>query len=138
MAPAPSVYTRFRETNPALNGATTVSAKGSALIVIDAQNFYLEDGGWPVYNIRETNKRIEDLAEKYRKVSRSVARMQMTCVDDVSAFVGRRRGHLGGAHRRQQVDPGGYQGISRRLYRGTASQGWREVYPQSSGIQVSL
>lgn len=67
MTPAPTF--RFREINPFLGGATSTTIKDSALIVIDAQRFYLADGDWPVHGILETNKRIEALVERYREVS---------------------------------------------------------------------
>lgn len=60
---------RFREVSEALGGATSTTTKDSALIVIDAQRFYLSDGDWPVHEMLETNKRIEALVERYREVS---------------------------------------------------------------------
>ncbi|KAJ9115394.1 hypothetical protein QFC22_005149 [Naganishia vaughanmartiniae] len=63
---------RFREINPHMAGAVHASAKDSALIVIDAQNFYLRDGDWPVHDILETNKTIEALVEKYRQAGGEV------------------------------------------------------------------
>lgn len=69
MTPASPAHFRFREIAEPLRGATEVSIKESALIVIDAQRFYLADGDWPVHDILETNKTIEALVERYRKVS---------------------------------------------------------------------
>lgn len=60
---------RFREIAEPLMGATSVSIKDSALIVIDAQRFYLPDGMWPVHEIEKTNNVINDLVERYRAVS---------------------------------------------------------------------
>jgi hypothetical protein len=60
---------RFREIAENLRGPTAVSIKDSALIVIDAQNFYLPDGMWPVHEIEKTNKVINALVERYREVS---------------------------------------------------------------------
>ncbi|KAI5449602.1 hypothetical protein NCC49_004532 [Naganishia albida] len=57
---------RFREIAEPLMGATSVSIKDSALIVIDAQRFYLPDGMWPVHEIEKTNNVINDLVERYR------------------------------------------------------------------------
>lgn len=71
MTTAPTRTFRFREVAEALGGATTVSPKDSALIVIDAQRFYLPDGMWSVHDIAKTNKVIDELVEKYRKVSPS-------------------------------------------------------------------
>lgn len=69
MTTAPTRTFRFREVSEVLGGATTVSVKDSALIVIDAQRFYLPDGDWPVHDISKTNKVIDELVEKYREVS---------------------------------------------------------------------
>lgn len=69
MTTAPTPTFRFREIAEALGGATTVSVKDSALVVIDVQNFYLPDNMWPVHDIAKTNKVIDGLVEKYREVS---------------------------------------------------------------------
>jgi nicotinamidase-related amidase len=66
---ATPAHFRFREVAEPLQGATTVSIKDSALIVIDTQRFYLPDGSWPVDGVLETNKVIEALVERYQKVS---------------------------------------------------------------------
>jgi hypothetical protein len=71
MTSAPTPTFRFREVSETLRGATTVSTKDSALIVIDVQNFYLADGDWPVHDILKTNKTIDALVERYREVSPS-------------------------------------------------------------------
>lgn len=69
MSTAPE-YFRFREIAEQLSGATEVGTADSALVVIDAQNFYMGSlgGAWPVDNILETNKVIASLVEKYRQV----------------------------------------------------------------------
>ncbi|GHJ89403.1 hypothetical protein NliqN6_5805 [Naganishia liquefaciens] len=68
MTPASPPHFRFREIAEPLRGAIEVSIKDSALIVIDAQRFYLADGDWPVHDILETNKTIEALVKRYRSV----------------------------------------------------------------------
>ncbi|KAJ9091842.1 hypothetical protein QFC20_007527 [Naganishia adeliensis] len=72
MTTAPTRTFRFREVAEALGGATTVAPKDSALIVIDAQRFYLPDGMWPVHDIAKTNNVINELVEKYRKAGSEV------------------------------------------------------------------
>lgn len=62
---------RFRSVLPDLYHIGSASIKDSALIVIDVQNFYLPDGGWPVAGILETNQRIQALVDRYRQVRRS-------------------------------------------------------------------
>lgn len=65
---APDTYFRFNERAAPLSVQREVSATDSALIVIDAQNFYLPDGDFPVAGITKTNKVIHELVQKYRKV----------------------------------------------------------------------
>ncbi|KAJ9095219.1 hypothetical protein QFC20_006696 [Naganishia adeliensis] len=72
MTTAPTRTFRFREVAEVLGGATTVAPKDSALIVIDAQKFYLPDGMWPVHDIAKTNNVINELVEKYRKAGSEV------------------------------------------------------------------
>ena len=67
-SPAPDTYFRFHERAVPLNVVKDVSTSDSALVVIDAQNFYLPDGDFPVAGITKTNKVINELVQKYRKV----------------------------------------------------------------------
>lgn len=64
-----SDFFRFREVNTSFSQVTSTTIKDSALFVIDVQRFYAPDGAWPVADILETNERIANLVELYRKVS---------------------------------------------------------------------